>query len=101
MEINISEKDNIKYIDMIGNLDGISSTEALDIIMPVIEQNEVKVIINMEQCPYISSAGLRALLTVGKKIKMNNGAMSITNLIDDVKDIMDMTGFSSIFETFE
>lgn len=101
MKINISENDNIKYVDIIGNLDGVSSIEALDIIMPVIEENETKIIIDMAQCHYVSSAGLRTLLTIGKKIKMNNGAMNIINLIDEVKDIMEMTGFSSIFESFK
>ena len=55
----------------------------------------------MSECPYVSSAGLRTLLTIGKKVKINKGHMNIINLSEEVKDVMEMTGFGGIFKEFE
>lgn len=100
MEVLLKEVDNKKYISLNGNLDGLSSNEVTNKILGEIN-NHNEIIIDMQNCPYVSSAGLRTLLTVGKSIKMKNGHMNIINLADEVKDIMDVTGFSNIFKSFE
>ena len=100
MDVVCKEVNNKKYIKLNGNLDGLSSNEVKDKILKEIK-NDSEIVIDMENCPYVSSAGLRTLLTVGKSIKMKNGHMSIINLVDEVKDIMDITGFANIFKSFE
>lgn len=55
----------------------------------------------MAECPYVSSAGLRTLLTIGKSVKLKKGQMHIINLVEEVKEVMEMTGFGNIFKEFE
>ena len=45
---------------------------------------------------YISSAGLRVLLSAQKAINAANGTMTIVGANDIVKEIFDVTGFSDI-----
>ena len=54
-----------------------------------------ELIINLEKLYYISSAGLRVLLSM-QKIMNKQGSMKIVNATDTVKDIFDVTGFSDI-----
>lgn len=100
MEVNIKDLDNKKYIKLIGDLDGVSSNEVTEKILEVAENNN-NIVIDMAECPYVSSAGLRTLLTIGKSVKLKKGHMNIINLVDEVKEIMEMTGFSNIFKEFE
>ncbi len=100
MEINIKNIDNKKYIELIGKLDGNCSNEVTDKVLDVLNENK-NIIIDMSDCPYVSSAGLRTLLTIGKNIKLNKGHMNIINLAEEVKEVMEMTGFGSIFKEFE
>lgn len=100
MNISVKEENGRRIISLNGNLDGISSEDTRAKLIGFIEDG-IKLTLDMNNCPYVSSAGLRAILTVGKSIKMANGEMNIINLCDEVKDIMDMTGFSDIFKTFE
>ena len=49
----------------------------------------------LKSLEYISSAGLRVLLSA-QKIMNKQGTMVVTNANDDVKEIFDVTGFSDI-----
>lgn len=100
MEINIKDMENKSYIELIGKLDGNCSNEVTDEVLEALDKNN-NIVIDMSECPYVSSAGLRALLTIGKKVKIDKGHMSIINLSEEVKDVMDMTGFGGIFKEFE
>ena len=50
---------------------------------------------DLEKLDYISSAGLRVLLST-QKIMNKQGKMVITNASAEVKEIFDVTGFSDI-----
>lgn len=58
-------------------------------------QNNVDIAFDAKDLTYISSAGLRVLLKVKKKVKR---PVSIVNVSDEVFDILDVTGFTDIFE---
>ena len=49
--------------------------------------------LDCEKLAYISSAGLRVLLTAQKKMK---GAMKLTNVGELVMEVLEMTGFADI-----
>ena len=52
-------------------------------------------IVDMGEVAYISSAGLRVLLTAQKTMN-KQGKMKVTNVNSDVMEIFDVTGFSDI-----
>lgn len=57
-----------------------------------------KVIFDLNGLEYISSAGLRMLVVAMKKIHAQGGEMSIKNLSEQVKEVLDITGFAQIFK---
>ena len=52
-------------------------------------------VLDLTSLQYISSAGLRVLLSA-QKIMNRQGSMVVRNASDDVKEIFDVTGFSDI-----
>lgn len=54
-----------------------------------------ELILDFKQLDYISSAGLRLLLMLQKKMN-NQGSMTIINANDMVKEIFEVTGFSDV-----
>ena len=54
------------------------------------------VVIDLGGVPYMSSAGLRLLLTVHKTMLGKGGELQIANVSPSVKEVLDITGFSDI-----
>jgi anti-anti-sigma factor len=52
--------------------------------------------VNLEKLDYISSAGLRVLLLVAKKLQANAGELRICSLNAIVKEVFDISGFDMI-----
>lgn len=55
------------------------------------------VVIDLENVPYMSSAGLRLLLTAHKTMLGRGGELLIANVQPPVREVFDITGFSDIF----
>ena len=51
--------------------------------------------LDLKGLEYISSAGLRVLLSAQKRMK-KNGSMKLKNVCDEVMDVFEMTGFADI-----
>lgn len=54
-----------------------------------------KLIIDLKQTSYISSAGLRVLLTAQKRMN-KQGSLTVTNANEDLMEIFEVTGFTDI-----
>lgn len=52
---------------------------------------------DLEKLVYISSAGIRVLLTAMKTMKRTGGKMKVINANEDVKEIFDVTGCFEMF----
>lgn len=55
------------------------------------------VLVDLGDVPYMSSAGLRLLLTAHKTMLAKGGELQIANVQPSVKEVLDITGFADIF----
>ena len=99
MEIKIEEQNQVMIVQLSGNLDGISAPQAEEKITPYIKAAS-HLVFDMKDCPYVSSAGLRLLLTVAKRLSTQNGTLALAGVSEEVKEVMEMTGFSDFFENY-
>ena len=53
-------------------------------------------VLDFAQVAYISSAGLRVLLSTHKKMLAAGGSLTIANAVPAVREVFDITGFSDI-----
>ena len=99
MEIKTFLKENTTVICLEGNLDGLTAEYAQENLMNYVLPN-CAIVIDMTKCPYVSSAGLRVLLMTAKQLAKIGGTGVFSSLAEEVKDVMEMTGFSNIFESY-
>lgn len=98
MKIDLKKDGNKLTIKLDGKLDTNTSPD-LDAKIGELEGVE-EVIIDMKKLDYISSAGLRVLLSM-QKVMNKQGKMTITNVCSNVMDIFEVTGFSDILDIEE
>lgn len=63
--------------------------------------DEKSILLDFSDVEYVSSACLRTLLTLAKKIKEQGGKIAITSLTGNVKKIFKVSGFDTILSVFE
>lgn len=97
MEIVKSENENVVSLSFKGRLDAVSAPDAEKEVNSVLEAGSNQLLINLKELEYISSAGLRVLLVAAKGIRSSNGKIVLCSLSDNVKEVFEISGFSSIF----
>ncbi|MEA4861692.1 MAG: STAS domain-containing protein [Victivallaceae bacterium] len=97
MEIVLQNKNNYRYLSFSGRLDASTSQEADQQLRNQLDDC-VKLLIDLEELTYISSAGLRVLLIIAKQMKNHDGDLVLCNLSDTVQEVFDISGFSAIFK---
>jgi len=92
------KKDDVLVLHLKGRLDAISSPFAERKIFDYIESGEHKIILDLKSVGYMSSAGMRVLLSVTKKLKTFSGKCIVVAVTPNVMDILKMSGFNHILE---
>ena len=94
MTIEIKKNQEETVIELAGRLD-TTTAPALDKTINE-DIGEIKnLVLNLNGLEYISSAGLRVLLSAQKKMR-NIGSMKVTNVCEEVMEVFEMTGFADI-----
>ena len=98
LEIKVDEVNDVIVIRLAGSLDTNTAPDAETEINKWLEKSTMKMIINLEETKYVSSAGLRVFLATAKKITAAGGAVKFCNPNEVVKEILDISGFSTILD---
>ena len=98
MDISVRETGGVSVMDFTGNLDTNTSPAAESVVNQLLEGGSEKIIFNFMDLNYISSSGLRILLSTAKKMKTSGGKMMVCNLNDTVQEVFDISGFAAILD---
>ncbi|MBN2439409.1 MAG: STAS domain-containing protein [Deltaproteobacteria bacterium] len=101
MEIAVTQESTVTVFSITGRLDALSAPDVEAKLNQWLEQNETRLVIDLEGLNYISSAGLRILLSVAKKMKARGGVLFLARLQAGVKQVFDISGFTAIIPIYE
>lgn len=94
MTINKILEDKVCTIEIGGRLDTVTAPE-LESVLKEVPAEVSTLILDFQELEYISSAGLRVLLSAQKAMN-RQGEMIVRNVNDVIMDIFSITGFSEI-----
>ena len=95
MKITI-ENGKETVINLSGQLDTLTSVDLEKEIAPILQGETQTVVLDGAELTYISSAGLRLLLTLQKRMKNKGGSFRLKNIQNEIMEILNITGFSHI-----
>ena len=96
MTIEMKKTDAQTVIEVSGRLDTTTAPVLDKTISEDISAN-TNLILDLKGLEYISSAGLRVLLSAQKRM-MKSGSMKLKNVCEEVMEVFEMTGFADILE---
>ena len=94
MTIEIKKNAEEAIIEVAGRLD-TTTAPALDKTINEDIDGVKDLVLDLKDLEYISSAGLRVLLSAQKKMQ-KIGSMKVKNVCEEVMDVFEMTGFADI-----
>lgn len=98
MTTRIEEIDGKLVATLIGELDTAAAQETEQALKPLLDSKGKDIVIDCTELEYIASSGLRLLLGILKQAQEVGSRVVLKNVNDVVKDVLDLTGFVSIFE---
>lgn len=98
MKIYVQQSENQILAILEGELDTAAAADAEVSLQPLLDSKGKDVVIDCTKLEYIASSGLRLLLGILKTAKGVGSRVVLKNVNDVVKDVLELTGFISIFE---
>ena len=100
MKMKTERLDGITAVQFEGNLDTGTAPTAEQHLAGLIEEGANKLLLDFKNCEFISSAGLRILLTTAKRLRPSGGELRICSLNETIQEIFDVSGFSTLLSVF-
>lgn len=98
MIFEIKEQNAGIYATVSGRLDTPASVLAQEEMAPLMENADKEIVLDFARLDYISSSGLRLLLTLRKQAAARGGNVIIEHVSEEILKVLTMTGFVNIFE---
>ena len=83
-----------------GRLDTNAATEFAKEMETILTPDLKELVIDMQNCGYMASSGLRIVVNAQKTMDANQGTLVLRNVPGDVMEVFDMTGLADLL-TFE
>ena len=99
MELSAREEGNRTLVVLEGRLDTNTAPQLEEFANKLFEDGKNEIVVDMSACDFVSSAGLRVIVAMQKRV-VNNGSLAFRGVQADVMDVFEMTGFSKLL-TFE
>jgi len=98
VELHQLRVEGILVVKLIGRLDSSTSSQLERVVDENIDEGIQHIVLDMSELAYTSSAGLRAVLIVGKTLKPLQGRLVLAGMREAVREIFEISGFLALFE---
>lgn len=100
--MNVKTRDENGYfiVSLDGRLDIGNSAQFEATCLEWIEQGKRQLVLDFSTLEYISSAGLRSILSATKKLKSLGGGLSLCGLSGLVEEVITVSGFDNILKVY-
>ncbi|HUT14772.1 MAG TPA: STAS domain-containing protein [Anaerolineae bacterium] len=102
MEIKTKQLNRVDLITISGRVDSNAAARLEDALKACTEAERYCIVIDMHGLEYISSRGLRALVTALKETQeWNRGDLRLCNVPPRIQSVLDLTGFTPLFKIYD
>ena len=96
MEVKVLEQNDEKVVVIEGRVDTVTAPELEMKVSPIWTTSGITLVFDCEKLEYLSSSGLRVILSTHKQVTAKGGKFILRNLTREIRSVIDLTGFSRI-----
>ncbi len=104
MAVKITNK-QYKRVDLIeidGRIDSSTAPQLDQALQKIIQDGRYRIVVDMSETQFMSSAGLRALLSALKQVRrFNRGDVRLASMPDRIQKAFDLAGLLEVFKVYD
>lgn len=101
LEIRQKEMDEVLYLDLFGEIDVFTASDLREVLIPITEEKNKKIRINLEGVSYIDSTGLGVFIGALKSSHNYQSHIQLCGLSDRVMRLFKITGLDEVIDIVE
>ena len=100
LTIKVKKKKKVDLVTTSGRIDSSNAAEFDEVLKELMHGGQHHIVINMADINYMSSAGLRTLVSALRECKKKKGDVRLSSPSERVKEVLDLSGLYSMFTTY-
>ncbi len=100
VDILVSEQGQVTLVQVQGRVDSMTANQLGEALTKEIDGGSINVVLDLSSVDYMSSAGLREIVTALKKAKRATGDLRLAQPSDRVREVLEMAGLDTIFRIY-
>jgi anti-sigma B factor antagonist len=102
MEISVKQYKHCDLLSVQGKVDSYTAPDLTKAIESLNDNGQFKIVLDLTELEYMSSAGFRALLIGQRNCKRyNRGEIVLASVPKKICDALELTGFTPLFRMFD
>jgi len=101
MTITPTVADGVLFLNVSGRIDALTSPDFQARCQESLATIPPRVVLNFDGVDYVSSAGVHAIVAVGKAIQKGGGVLALCGLKGIVKTVMEVSGLTASFTVYD
>lgn len=100
-EVVRKDNDGISMLYIKGYLDAHTAPQLEQALQKLLDEKQVRIVVNFSDLTYISSAGLGVFMGFIEDIRNLNGDIKLSNMSPKIYRVFDLLGFPTLYEIFD
>lgn len=98
IKVDINNLDGQKVVSVAGEIDAYTAPKLREAILPLAEEVNPNITINLKDVSYMDSTGLGVFVGLLKSVRKNNGQLNLVELSDRLERLFTITGLNDIID---
>jgi len=100
-DVKRKDVESVSIVYLKGYLDAHTAPEFEGALQELVDEERVRIIVNLAELSYISSAGLGVFMGFIEDLRSKSGDIKIVEPTDKVFRVFDLLGFPVLYEIFQ
>ena len=100
MEIATNDIKQASVVTVTGRVDSATAPDLENALKQLVESDKTKIVLDLAGVEYMSSAGLRAMVSTLKAVKRVNGDLRLASPSQRVAEVLRLAGLNTIFSIY-